>query len=196
MVDLSSFSEHLGTKGLPPIDQWDPDFCGDMDLRITRNGTWVYQNSQIKKERLVKLLSSVLRLETDGEYYLVTPVEKLRICVDDVPFVGVELQVEGQGREQRLVLRTNVDDIILVDADHPIRVLEDVISSEPSPYLMVRNGLEALISRPVFYELVECGWRLEPAHDFVARGPSVVGATKRPYVWYAAAVEEVVAGSE
>ncbi len=95
----------------------------------------------------IKLLSSVLRLETDGEYYLVTPVEKLRICVDDAPFVGVELQVEGQGREQRLVLRTNVDDIILVDADHPIRVVEDVISSEPSPYVMVRNGLEALISR-------------------------------------------------
>lgn len=154
-VDFSSFTEHLGTKDLPPIDQWNPDFCGDMDLRITRNGTWVYQDSQIKKERLVKLLSSVLRLETDGEYYLVTPVEKLRICVDDAPFVGVELQVEGQGREQRLVFRTNVDDIILVDADHPIRVAEDEISSEPSPYVMVRNGLEALISRPVFYQLVE-----------------------------------------
>ena len=126
-----------------------------MDLRIDRNGTWFYMGSPIGRHRLVKLLSSVMRREADGDYYLVTPAEKLRIQVADAPFLAVELGAEGAKEDQRLLFRTNVGDVIVADNDHPIRVAEDPKSGEPSPYLMVRNGLEALLSRPVFYRLVD-----------------------------------------
>ena len=153
--DPFSLVAQLGQKDLPPVHLWNPEFCGDMDLRIDRNGTWFYLGSPIGRRRLVKLLSSVMRREADGDYYLVTPAEKLRIQVADAPFLAVELEAEGEKEEQRLLFRTNVDDVIAADSDHPIRVTEDPKSGEPSPYLMVRNGLEALLSRPVFYRLVD-----------------------------------------
>ena len=96
-VDPFSLAAQLGDGDLPPVHQWNPEFCGDMDLRIDRNGTWFYCNSPIGRHRLVKLLSTVIRRDNDGDYYLVTPVEKLRIRVDDVPFLAVELESEGQG---------------------------------------------------------------------------------------------------
>ena len=153
-ADPFSLAAQLGAGNLPPVHQWNPEFCGDMDLRIGRNGTWFYRNSPIGRHRLVKLLSTVIWRDNDGDYYLVTPVEKLRIRVDDAPFLAVELETEGQGKKQRLLFRTNVDEVVAADADHPIRVVEDADSGEPSPYLMIRNGLEALLSRPVFYRLV------------------------------------------
>ena len=153
--DPFRLAAQLSGKNLPPVHQWNPDYCGDIDLRITRSGVWIYENSPINRQRLVKLLSSVLRLDEDGEYYLVTPVEKLRVHVDDAPFVAVELEVHGRETGQRLLLRTNVDEVVIVDRIHPIRVEEDRISGEPSPYLMIRDGLEALISRPVFYQLAD-----------------------------------------
>ena len=113
------------------------------------------KNSQIKRNRLVKLLASILRLENDGKYYLVTPSEKLGIRVDDTPFLGVECAVDGLEKNQRLTFRTNVDDTVLADANHPIRVVEAIDTGEPSPYVMVRDGLEARLSRTVFYQLAD-----------------------------------------
>jgi hypothetical protein len=160
-VDPLSLAAQLGGKHLPPVHQWNPEFCGDMDLHIDRSGIWFYKDSPIGRHRLVKLLSSVMRRDEDGDYYLVTPVEKLRIQVDDVPFLAVELESEGQGQKQKLLFRTNVDDIVIADEYHPIRVAEDLITGEPSPYVMIRDGLEALLSRSVFYRLVDLAVELD-----------------------------------
>jgi hypothetical protein len=133
------------------------DICGDLDIRIGRDGTWFYHGTPIGRKALVKLFSTVLQRDANGEYWLVTPVEKGRIEVEDVPFVAVELIVEGAGSQRLLKLRTNVDDIVAVDAEHPLRVTHDSASGEPRPYVLVRDGLEARLNRPVFYELVELG---------------------------------------
>ena len=138
-----------------------PDFaqlpsCGDFDMRIARDGTWFYRGSPIGRKPLVKLFSTVLRLE-NGEYWLVTPVERGRILVDDAPFVAVEVDATGAGADRKLTFRTNVDDEVTADADHPIRVDHDPASGQPVPYVTVRAGLEARILRPVYYHLVELG---------------------------------------
>ena len=125
-------------------------------MRIARDGTWFYRGSPIGRKPLVKLFSTVLRRE-NGEFWLVTPVERGRILVDDAPFVAVEVDAEGVGAERRLVFRTNVDDIVTADAAHPIRVDHDPASGQPSPYITVRDGLEARILRPVYYHLIEMG---------------------------------------
>ena len=140
-----------------------PDFsqlpsCGDFDMRIARDGTWFYRGSPIGRKPLVKLFSTVLRRE-NGEFWLVTPVERGRILVDDAPFVAVEVDSIGEGMERRLTFRTNVDDIVTADESHPIRV--DPASGAPRPYITVRDGLEALILRPVYYHLIEMGEFLE-----------------------------------
>jgi hypothetical protein len=138
-----------------------PDFadlprCGDFDMRIARDGTWFYRGSPIERKPLVKLFSTVLRRES-GEYWLVTPVERGRIQVDDAPFTAVEVTARGTGRDQELSFRTNLDDFVIADCEHPIRVSYHREAGEPSPYVLVRPGLEALILRPVFYHLVELG---------------------------------------
>ena len=143
-----------GKKGLPPVHLWNPEFCGDIDMHIKRDGSWDYMGSPISRIKMVKLFSTILRHDEDGKYYLVTPVEKVGIRVDDAPFVAVELRVEGKGREQVLHFRTNVDDVIVMDEAHPLR-LEFSAKGEPSPYILVRDRLEALISRAVYYELAE-----------------------------------------
>jgi len=125
-------------------------------MRIARDGTWFYRGSPIGRKPLVKLFSTVLRRE-NGEFWLVTPVERGRILVDDSPFVAVEVEAEGEGRARRLSFRTNVDDIVTADAGHPIRVDHDPATGEPRPYVTVRDGLEARILRPVYYHLVEMG---------------------------------------
>ena len=155
MKHLFSALEELNRRKLPPVRDWNPPYCGEIDLRIMKNGVWLYENSQIKRNRLVKLLASILRLENDGKYYLVTPSEKLGIRVDDTPFLGVEFTVDGLEKNQRLTFRTNVDDTVLADANHPIRVVEAIDTGEPSPYVMVRDGLEARLSRTVFYQLAD-----------------------------------------
>ncbi|HLB79761.1 MAG TPA: DUF1285 domain-containing protein [Dongiaceae bacterium] len=131
--------------------------CGDFDIRIGRDGTWFYHGSPIGRKPLVRLFASVLRREADGGYWLVTPVERGRIVVDDAPFTAVELTVEGAGRDRALSFRTNIDDVATADADHPIRVARDPDSGEPRPYIHVRDGLEARILRPLYYELVALG---------------------------------------
>lgn len=132
-------------------------FCGDFDMRIARDGTWFYRGSPIGRKPLVKLFSTVLRRESDGSFWLVTPVERGRILVDDAPFTAVELTVAGTGRDRALIFRTNVDDQVTADRDHPIRVAHDPETGEPSPYIMVRNGLEARLLRTVYYQLVDLG---------------------------------------
>lgn len=144
-------------RGLPPVHLWNPPFCGDLDMRIKRDGTWHYLGSPIGRQRLVRLFSTVLRRDEDDKYYLVTPVEKIGITVDDVPFLGIAMRVEGDGRQQVLSFETSVGDTVTVDAAHPMRFEIDEETGEPSPYVLVRARLEALINRAVFYDLVELG---------------------------------------
>ena len=132
-----------------------PAICGDLDMRIARDGTWFYHGSPIGRKRLVKLFASVLQREDDGCYYLVTPVEKGRVEVEDAPFVAVAMDVTGDGTTQRLSFRTNIDEEVVAGPAHPIRVDHDQLTGEPAPYVLVRDDLEALIGRAVFYDLVE-----------------------------------------
>ncbi|TVP70558.1 MAG: DUF1285 domain-containing protein [Rhodobacteraceae bacterium] len=143
-------------KGLPPVHLWDPPFCGDLDMRIARDGTWFYEGTPIGRPALVRLFSTILKRE-DGQYFLVTPVEKVGITVDDAPFVAVDFRAEGQGRDQRLTFVTNLGDETIAGSDAPLRVTRDPQTGEPAPYVMVRAGLEALIDRKSFYRLVELG---------------------------------------
>ncbi len=135
----------------------DAESCEEFDIRIARDGTWFYHGSPITRKPLVKLFASVLRRDEHGEYWLQTPVEKGRIRVDDAPFLAVELTVSGEGRAQELAFRTNLDDVVIAGPGHHIRVSHGDDSDEPRPYIAVRDRLDALISRPVFYQLVELG---------------------------------------
>ena len=123
-------------------------------MRIARDGTWFYRGSPIARQPLVKLFGSVLHREPDGSYWLVTPAERGRIEVEDVPFLAVALTAEGGGRAQRLIFRTNLDEFVTAGPDNPMRV-ETAASGEPAPYILVRERIEARLARPVFYELVE-----------------------------------------
>ena len=137
-------------RGLPPVHLWHPAHCGEIDIRIARNGQWFHEGSPIGREALVRLFSTVLRKDPDG-YYLVTPVEMMKITVEDAPFTAVEVDRVGEA----LVFTTNVGDVVEAGPDNEIRVGADPVTGEPRPYLHVRRGLEARLRRPVFYELVE-----------------------------------------
>ena len=141
-------------KGLPPVHLWNPDYCGALDMRIARDGTWFYLGTPIGRPELVRLFSTILRKDGD-EYVLVTPVEKVGITVDDAPFVAVDFDAEGEGDAQTLTFQTNVGDFAIAGSDHPIRVERDPETGEPSPYVLIRARLEALIDRKSFYRLVE-----------------------------------------
>ena len=152
---LETLAAQVGDQRYPPVHMWNPEFCGDIDMRIARDGTWYYMGTPITRQRLVRLFSTVLRHDADGKFYLVTPVEKLGIVVDDAPFLAVAMERLGDGGDQTLTFRTQTDDLVTADADHPIRVAVDPDTGEPSPYVLVRDRLEALIHRPVFYDLVD-----------------------------------------
>jgi hypothetical protein len=155
ILDPAAIAARLPKNKVPPVHLWHPERCFDIDIRITRDGAWLYNGSPINRRRMIRLFSTVLRQDDDDRYYLVTPAEKIGIKVDDVPFLAVEMTVHGTGREQVLTFRTNVDDEIMAGPEHPIRVAVDEKSEEPSPYVLVRDRLEALISRSVYYDLVE-----------------------------------------
>jgi hypothetical protein len=144
-------------RGVPPVHLWNPPFCGDIDMRIAADGTWFYMNSPIGRKPLMKLFASVLRLDPDGKYYLVTPVEKCGIRVDDAPFAAIRMQVEGHGHAQTISFETNTDDMVTVDETHPLRFAVEAGTDGLKPYVMVRSGLEALVSRALFYDLVAAG---------------------------------------
>lgn len=154
-TDPEAIAARLPPGKLPPVEAWNPDFLGDIDMRIARDGTWYYNGTPIGRPAMVKLFSGVLRREGDGRHYLVTPVEKYGITVEDAAFVAVEMTVHGTGRDQVLTFRTNVDDEVMAGPEHPIRVDTDPESGEPAPYVHIRGRLEALIARAVFYDLVE-----------------------------------------
>lgn len=135
---------------------WNPPFCGDLDIRIARDGTWFYLGTPIGRAGLVKLFSSILKREGD-KFFLVTPVEKVGITVDDAPFVAVDFEVSGEGDAQSITFTTQVEDTVTADPDHPIRVVRNPETGEPAPYVEVRAGLEALIDRKSFYRLVDIG---------------------------------------
>lgn len=149
-------AESKKNRSLPPVHLWNPPFLGDIDMRIAVDGTWYYLGSPINRKPMVKLFSSILRRDGD-QYFLVTPVERVGIKVDDAPFLAVELIKEGQGESQTLCFRTNVDDWVTVGAENPISVETDTTSQEPRPYVHIRRNLYALINRAVFYDLVELG---------------------------------------
>lgn len=139
------------TRGLPPVDQWNPPYCGDLDIRIKRDGTWFYLGTPIGRVRLARLFSTVLKKEGD-DYFLVTPVEKVGITVEDAPFLAVDFDVEGAGKDQVLSFHTSMGDVAILDAAHPLRVATRP-SGEPAPYVEIRSGLEALIDRKSFFRL-------------------------------------------
>ena len=150
---IYSFSKS-NKKSLPPIEKWNPPFCGDIDMTISKSGKWYYMGSEIKRPAMVKLFSGILRLESDNSYYLVTPVEKVRIQVEDAPFVAVAITKERSEGVNTVTFRTNLNDEIVLSKENPLSI-EIKKNDEPSPYITVRNNLRALISRSVFYELVD-----------------------------------------
>ncbi len=138
---------------LPPVERWNPDHCGNSEMRIARDGSWFHQGSPIGRAAMVRAFSRILRREPDGSYVLVTPVEKLDIEVEDAPFVAVEMKVDGAGDAQVLAFRLNTGDVVAASTEHPLR-FEDRPDG-PHPYIHVRGGLDALISRAIYYELAE-----------------------------------------
>jgi hypothetical protein len=144
-------------KGLPPVERWNPEFCGDLDMEIRPDGTWFYLGTPIGRMPLVQLFSTVLRKDEDGKTYLVTPVEKVGIRVVDAPFVAVEMNVTGEGDRQVLTFRTNVGDVVQAGPEHPLRFVDEDETGGLKPYVLVRGRLEALVGRPVMYELIEHG---------------------------------------
>ncbi|MBT0959315.1 DUF1285 domain-containing protein [Alphaproteobacteria bacterium KMM 3653] len=153
---IASAARAATGRGLPPVHLWNPPFCGDLDMEIKRDGTWFYLGTPIGRAPLVRLFSTVLKLE-DGKYFLVTPVEKVGIRVEDAPFVAVDFTAQGTGKEQVLRFETNVGDFAEAGAENPIRVERDADTGEPSPYVHIRAGLEALIDRKSFYRLIDLG---------------------------------------
>ena len=143
-----------GAAGARPVDKWNPPYCGDIGLKIRRDGQWLYQGSPIGRIAIVKLFASILRKDADGRTYLVTPAEKIGVEIEDAPFLAVEMAVEGSGREQLLTFRTNVDDVVAVDKDHPLRCERQEPGGGLKPYILVRGRLEALATRAVYAELV------------------------------------------
>ncbi|MBO0766257.1 MAG: DUF1285 domain-containing protein [Hyphomicrobiaceae bacterium] len=155
IVGLDALITAQAGKGPQPVEHWNPPYCGDIGLRIRADGVWLYRDSPIARPTLVKLFASVLRRDADGRHYLVTPVEKIDVAVDDAPLLAVEMEVRGNGVAQRLIFRTNVDNIVAAGPDHPLRFATEPDTGGLKPYLLVRGRLEALITRALCYDLVE-----------------------------------------
>lgn len=152
---LEALIEAQAGKGPAPVEEWDPPYCGDIGLRIRADGVWLYRHSPIGRAALVKLFASVLRKDADGRHYLVTPVEKIDVAVEDAPLLAVEMEVRDSGPAQNLIFRTNVDDIVTAGPEHPLRFAVEPESGGLKPYLLVRGRLEALVTRALAYDVVE-----------------------------------------
>lgn len=141
---------------LPPVDSWNPQNCGDIDMSIRADGSWWHEGGRMNRERMVKMFSRILRKDEDGKTYLVTPYEKVVVDVEDAPFIAVRVDRAGAaGPQQALAFLTNVGDVAVAGPENPIRVETDAETGEPAPYVLVRGRLEAKIARPAFYELVD-----------------------------------------
>ena len=152
-LSLAELQKLIDERRLPPVDKWNPQVCGHSEMRIARDGTWYHQGSPIGRPAMVRLFSTILRREPDGSHVLVTPVEKLEIEVDSTAFRAIEMQSEGEDRERRVGFRLDSGDAVILGPDHPLTIVED--EHGPSPRLKVRHGLEAELSRSVYYELAE-----------------------------------------
>jgi len=152
-LSLAELQKLIDERRLPPVDKWNPDRCGHSDMRIARDGTWFHQGTPIRRPAMVRLFSTVLRREPDGTHVLVTPVEKLDIEVEATAFRAVEMSVDGKGQSTCIAFRLDSGDVIILGPDHPLRIVET--ESGPSPRLLVRHGLEAELTRSVYYELAE-----------------------------------------
>ncbi len=159
---------NIKTPEPAPVHLWDPPFCGDMDMKIARDGTWIHQGQPIRRLAMVQLFASVLMLE-DDEYYLVTPVEKVRIQVEDCPFVATEMDMLMEDGNQRLRFTTNTGEIVYAGVEHELCVDTDPVSGEPHPTIHVRSGLKALLSRSVFYRLVNEAEQREAGDEILIR---------------------------
>ena len=140
---------------LPPIEKWDPELSGDIDIRIARDGSWYHEGEPIGREAIVRLFSTIMRREDDGHYYLVTPVEKWRLQVEDAPFLAHTLEVEGEGKQQSLAVTTNVGEKLLVGKEHPLEVGSYDSDDSPRPVVYIRRGLEARLVTAAYYELAD-----------------------------------------
>ena len=152
-ISLAELQKLIDERRLPPVDQWNPERCGHSGMRIARDGTWYHEGAPINRPAMVRLFSTVLRREPDGRHVLVTPVEKLDIEVESTAFRAVEMQSEGEGLDRRIAFKLDSGDAVILGPEHPLRVSNT--GSGPSPRLLVRHGLEAELTRPVYYELAE-----------------------------------------
>ena len=167
LAGLEALLKEQAGDRLPPVERWNPPYCGDIGMRIRNDGVWFYQGSPIGRKPLVKLFSRVLRKDDDGRHYLVTPVEKVDVAVDDAPFLAVEMEVSGTGEDQVLTFRTNVDDVVRCGPDHGLRFVEEPPDGGLKPYLRIRGRLEALVTRALYYDLVELAVPAEDATDML-----------------------------
>jgi hypothetical protein len=152
-ITLAELQKLIDERRLPPVERWNPERCGHSGMRIARDGTWYHQGEPIRRPAMVRLFSTVLRREADGRHVLVTPVEKLEIDVESTAFRAVEMQSEGEGRNRRIAFRLDSGDAVIVDVDHPLRIVET--DQGYSPRVLVRRGLEAELTRPLYYELAQ-----------------------------------------
>jgi hypothetical protein len=152
-ISLAELQQLIGQQRLPPVDQWHPESCGHSGMRIARDGTWYHEGTAIRRPAMVRLFSSVLRREADGRHVLVTPIEMLDIDVEATAFRAIEMQSEGEGAHRRIAFRLDSGDAVMLDAEHPLRIVQT--DHGPSPRLLVRHGLEAELSRGLYYELAE-----------------------------------------
>lgn len=163
-LSLAEIAELVAARKLPPVESWQPEHSGDSEMRIAADGKWYHQGGEITRPAMIRAFSSLLRREGDGVYWLVTPQQKLSIEVDDAPFIAVEMQSEGGGRDRKLAFRLNSDDLVVAGPDHAIEIRGDL------PYLHVRGGLWAKLARPVYYELVELALADNPESPSVWSG--------------------------
>ena len=152
-ISLTELQQLIDERRLPPVDRWNPERCGDSGMRIDRNGTWYHQGAPIGRPAMVRLFSTVLRREADGRHVLVTPVEKLEIEVECTAFRAIDIRVEGSGQEQRIAFALDSGDAVILGPEHPLRIVDT--PSGPSPRLLIRHGLEAELTRAVYYDLAE-----------------------------------------
>lgn len=152
-LSLAELQKLIDERRLPPVERWNPERCGHSGMRIARDGSWYHNGEPIRRPAMVRLFSTVLRREPDGKHMLVTPIEKLEIDVDSSAFRAIEMQSEGEGRHRTIAFRLDSGDAVILDSDHPLRIVE--IDHGPSPRLLVRHGLEAELTRPIYYELAE-----------------------------------------
>jgi uncharacterized protein len=159
-MTLAEIAEFAAMRKLPPVESWNPEKSGDSEMRIIADGRWFHQGGEIKRPAMIRAFSGLLRMETDGGYWLVTPQEKLSIQVDDVPFMAVEAHLTGKGREASISFRLNTDDLVIAGPDHGIMLRQ--YDGADVPYIHVRHGLWGRVSRPVHYELMELALEQDP----------------------------------